>query len=437
MLNKNVLKTISRGPGIYFYKDGFGKIIYVGKAKDLKERLSYYFQKDLLVGKTQDLMFRAQSLEVTQTLSEADALLLEAHYIKKFKPKYNIALKDDKSSLYVKIENRRDLSGFRFPAITFARKNEEKEADYFGPYPNGSSIKAILKIIRKIYLYRDCTEAKFRKYEKLGHGCLFYDLKLCGGPCAGLIGQNEYLQNIKKIKYFLGGHSSKLTKNLRLEMRSKAANLEFEEAAQLKTKLNLIEKINQIKFSPSDYQQNPNLTRETRREEVNDAINLYNQAPGKTKISRFNDFRIEAYDISNTSGNQATGSMVANVDGEMTRDDYRKFKIKKSETPNDYLMLKEILERRFRHPDWTFPQLILIDGGLAQVAIAEKVLDEINISIPVIGLAKRLERPAINGKYFYLGKSHPSLNLFKRVRDEAHRFAKSYHKLLRLNKLFS
>lgn len=434
MIEKTVLNSIPQKPGIYVFKNASKKIIYVGKAKNLKDRLTYYFQTNILTGKTLNLVEEAFDLEYIETLSEADALLLEADFIKKFKPKFNVALKDDKSYLYIRIPKiGRDFIE-KFPPVTLEHSKDSDPDEFYGPYPGGSSIKIILKILRKIFLFRDCATSKFKRFRKIGRGCLFCDLNLCAAPCANLINSRNYNLNIKKLKLFLEGKPQRFEAEIKSLMLKKSKNLEFEEANKIKGRIALIEQLRDIKFSPSEYQQNPNLSGEVRKKELESLIHLYNVKTDTGSLILKKGFRIEAYDISNTHGKQATASMVVNVDGESAKKEYRKYKIVNSGKPDDYLMIEEVLGRRFLHKEWNYPQLIVIDGGLGQISSATSALKKLDINIPIMGLAKKFERPVVVGRYLNLNPEDPALNLLKRIRDEAHRFAKTYHKLLRSRK---
>lgn len=431
MIEQGVLEKVPHTPGIYLFKNGFGKILYVGKAKRLKGRLSYYFQKNLITGKIELLMREAAKLDFIQTVSEVDALILEADFIKKFRPRYNEALKDDKNYSYIKIGRRGTGLESNFPTVSLVRKVELDRAGYFGPYPNGNSIRKVLKMLRRLFGFRDCSDFKFRRYGKLKHGCLFFDLGLCPAPCCGTINSLRYNSNLRDLKRYLSGESLIIEKDLVVQMKRYSKNLEFEKASELRGRLELLAKLRELKFLPEDYTKNPNLLEDLRREEITDLVRFYNQAVGRPFLKVTGSFRIEAYDISNTSGKNAAAGMVVFINGEPVKSDYRKFRIKTVKGPNDYLMIKETISRRFAHKEWPSPDLILVDGGLGQWGA---VLDAIppKIELAVMGLAKKLERPAVNNKYYIIERNRPALNLLRRVRDEAHRFAKRYHKLLRL-----
>ncbi|MCL5003695.1 MAG: GIY-YIG nuclease family protein [Patescibacteria group bacterium] len=405
-----------------------GEPIYVGKAKNLRERLSYYFQENLLSDRTRTMVNESFSLETIETASEVDALILEADIIKRLKPKYNIALKDDKSYLLVKVENSHRQS---FPRVLLVRRREPDAASYFGPFPQGSSIKKVLRSLRKMFNFRDCSQTKFNKYRKLGRGCLYFDLGLCQAPCAGMIGRFEYLNSLKSIRRFLSEGSENLEKELTDSMIRYSQILDFEKAEEVKQKLEVIKKIREIKFSPEDYRQNPFLIRDRRRLENNDLAEFVNDKSNYRLNANKDGFRVEAYDISNLNGNQPTASMVVFINGLPQKEEYKRFKVKNVKGINDYQMMAEVLSRRSKHDNWPKPDLVLVDGGAGQAKIAETILG-IFFSIPVIGLAKRLEQIYFKGRYYRIAKNQPIMELLVRIRDESHRFAKKYHQLLRL-----
>lgn len=436
MVPKTYFENAPQTPGVYLFKNRFGKILYVGKAKRLKDRLSYYFQDNLIFGKTRLLMNAADSLDFIQTVSEIDALILEADFIKKFRPQYNEALKDGKSYAYIRIGKKGVDIMDQFPTVSLVRAIPRDGTGYFGPYPTGSSIRSVLKLLRRLFGFRDCSPTKYKRFLKLKHGCLFFDLGLCPAPCITDVSLNEYNKNIKGLKKFLTIGSNKIESDLTGQMSEYSKTLNYEKALQIKNKLELLSRLRQLKFSPFQYSQNPNLSGEQRNLELNSLIGFINKFIPGTQLTNKGGFRIEAYDISNTSGQNSTASMVVFVDGAESTKDYRKFKIRGSDGPNDYQMIAQVISRRFSHAEWTAPDLLLIDGGLGQVNATFKSLPH-GTNIPIIGLAKRLERPAISGKYRTLPKDNPAINLLKRIRDEAHRFAKSYHKLLRSKYAFS
>ncbi len=350
--------------------------------------------------------------------SEFEGLLLEASLIKKYQPKYNVRLKDDKSPLYIKITEE------KFPRVFPARKNEGG----YGPYPQAKTVRTILKFLRRIFPYRSCKKIPKKP-------CLYFHLKLCPGVC---INQSEkdkknYQKTIKHLKNLLERKSSKVIKELKKEMNKSAENEEFEKAREIRDKVSQIEWLIQKRHLVDEYLENPYLLEDIRQRELKEVKKILNLK----KIPK----RIEGFDISNILGGKASGGMVVFLDGEPEKSLYRRFKIKTEEKPNDIAMIKEVISRRLKHKEWEMPNLILVDGGKGQVKGAMEILRLFRLKIPVVGLAKKLEilifpkiepnESKLKFKEIKLPNDSLALNLLKRIRDEAHRFAHLYHLKLR------
>jgi excinuclease ABC subunit C len=429
-------KSLPTVPGIYKFKDDSGEIIYVGKAKVLKNRVRSYFQGNLdVTSKTYALVQRIREIEYVEALSELEALILEAELIKKFRPKYNIALKDDKSYLYIVIRNERfDMRGKKVsvPKVITARRTDLLEKDtVFGPYPDGSTAKYIVRTIRKLFPYRDCSAAKFNRYKNLGNPCLYGYLGLCSGPCAGNISMEEYKKDIKRVKRFLSGDSSKITDTIRREMSKASKRQEFERAAELRDMLQKFDYVRQSFKTANKYIENPYLVEDLITKSLDE---LVANIPELQTLPQ----RIECYDIANISGKEAVGSMVVSTNGRLDSSEYRKFNIMLKDEPDDFGMMREVLNRRLKN-DWPVPDLIVLDGGKGQLSTILNLFEELGVSIPIIGLAKRYETIVYreNGVFMELNlpKDNEGLKLLQRLRDEAHRFAQKYHHNLRLKKI--
>lgn len=355
---------------------------------------------------------KTSSLEHIPVESEFEALLLEVLLIKKFKPKYNIRLKDDKSSLYIKITKE------EFPRVYPARKTEGG----FGPFPRAKTVRSVLKILRRIFPYRSCKKLPKKP-------CLYLELKLCPGICVNQSEKDKssYKKTISRLKSLLEQKSKKVIRGLKKEMKESAKKENFSLAAKLRDKIFQIEYLLQKHHLPDEYLENPNLFFDIRQKEL---VELGKILKIKTKIKR-----IEGFDISNISGTKATGGMVVFRDGEADKSLYRRFRIRLFKTPDDVAMIKEMILRRFKHPEWEFPNLIIIDGGKGQVSGTIEVLNHLGLKIPVTGLVKKIETLIVPKKNGFtevnLPKDSQALNLLKRIRDEAHRFAKAYHLKLR------
>lgn len=399
----------------------------MGKAKNLKKRVSSYFLKNISLGpKTTILVSQVAKIQAITTNSEIEAFLLENQYIKKHKPKYNVKLTDDKAYPMVKISIKED-----YPKVLTSRRKDDKNSIYFGPFPNAANaLRNVLKIVRKIFPYQSVQNHS-------GKICLYYHLGLC--PCPPVFASQEfkkdYRKNIKHIIDFLNGNTRKVIRELEIERDSLSRREEFEKANLLQNKINEIGLISGPTYKTSlDLNINPSLANDLRENEIKDLINILNN--NNVRLKKLE--RIECFDISNISGTNAVGSMVTFVNGEKYAEGYRKFKIKTLNSPNDFAMMEEVLERRIKHSEWPYPNLIIVDGGKGQVSSALKILKELRIKIPIIGLAKK-EETIITSEFkeINLPKNSEALKLIMRVRDEAHRFAITYHKLLRSKSLFS
>ncbi len=426
------LKELPQTPGVYQFKNIKGKIIYVGKAKVLKNRVSSYFLKNLRLGsKTHALVSRIVDLEYIKTESELEALLLEAQLIKSYKPKYNVALKDDKSYLYIVFRNEQlEVAGkeYSIPKVLTARKTDLLPKDkVFGPYPHAQSAKYILRLIRKVFPFRDCSHAKFNKYAKLGTPCLYGHLELCSAPCIQRISTEDYKKQIKTLKKFLSGDSSKMMSTFRKKMIAASKTQKYEEAAYYRDTLRKMEYVRTNPSSADKYIENPNFVEDL----ANDAIQEIQDAlPHLSKLPK----RIECYDISNISGKEAVGSMVVATKGQIDKSQYRRFRIKFKATPDDFEMMSEVLTRRFNN-DWPMPDLVVLDGGKGQVSAVLDIAQKMNIQIPIVGLAKKKETIVYKETSEFielnLPKNNEGLKLLIKLRDEAHRFAQTYHHKLR------
>lgn len=410
MNNSNKLKdkiaALPELPGVYLFKDAAGNIIYIGKAKALKSRVESYFSR-FLSAKTQALVLKIAGIEYRLCQTESMALLLEANLVHKYKPKYNVSLRDDKSFPLVKITNE------EFPAICITRKRQPDGARYFGPYTNVKLLRQALKIIRRSFSYRTC-----KKLPRTA--CIYYRLGLSPAPCIGKISKPEYAETIENIGLILEGKTDTLIKKLSQEMNLKSRQLEFEQAAKIRDQLNALSVFRRSNAHPAS------------QAELEDLKNLAQL----DKIPR----RIEAFDISNIFGQEATGSMVSFYKGLADKNSYRRFRIKMLPGINDYGMLREVLNRRYsrlKQENSALPDLILIDGGRSHLMSAKAEIEKLGLHIPLISIAKEKENIYVAAvkRPLSLKSDTPALNLIRRVRDEAHRFAVAYHHILRRKKI--
>ncbi len=514
-------------PGVYMMRDSSDHILYVGKAKSLKKRVKSYFRNDL-DPKTRALMKQFHHLEYMVTDTEKEALILESNLIKKHMPRYNIRLKDDKRYPYIKVTNE------TFPRVLITRRVLDDGSFYYGPFPEATALRKLVKFLKTIFKVRDC--------KRMDGPCLNYQIDLCNAPCDKKITQEEYKKLIDNVSFFFEGKYSEITQALKSEMIEAADNHEYEKAAILRDQLNSVEEVlekqkmeftrsldQDVVASASDSElacvvvfsvregkiigkddflmsgaentseekiisaflkqyytgprhvpskiiipkivEDKKLVEEWLSEKreapvsieiptegveyrlirmvsKNAEIILNHQKEVKGALLDLKKYlgipripkRIEAFDISNISGKMAVGSMVVFENGAPNKKYYRKYKIL-TEGPDDYAMMREMLERRYTNiinDKSPSPDLVLVDGGKGQLNVATDVFKSLGVTnIPVIGLAKEFEHVFIpqTPSPLILPRDSEALLLLQRIRDEAHRFAVNYHKKLRSKEL--
>ncbi len=533
---KKKIKGFPQKPGIYFFKNREGEVVYIGKAHSLQERVKSYFQPTS-DPKIRNILAETDDVDFILTGSAREAAFLENNFIRQHQPKFNLRLKDDKSFPYLKLTVQE-----RFPAINFTRRVEEDGAKYFGPFSPAHQARKTIQLLSKYFGIRTCDEPVPGKRKR---PCLEYDLKLCSAPCTNSISETEYRERIGNALLFLEGKTEELLKILKKKMREASDREEYEQAAHWR---DLIQTIEQIKEKPklisvrledidifgfSRIQDNVCLyvffMRKGKviesesmffqeKEDVSDEDILFKSLerfyknrviipkklllpfepsrkeelrrmltdlkgekvqvviPFKGKNKELIDFasrnaesllqkkpelqsplveikrilglekapvRIEGFDVSNIGGEEAVGSLVVFENGTPLKDDYRKYKIKTVAGPDDVASLQEVVERRYSRlleERKKLPDLILIDGGKGQLNAARKVLEDLGLNhLPVVSLAKKEETlftPARKDG-IRLDRTSPSLKLFQNIRDEAHRFAISFHRLRREKRSFS
>lgn len=547
------LKKLPDSPGVYLMHDKHDEIIYVGKAKVLKNRVRQYFQSSR--NKSSKIVKMVENIsyfEYIVTDSELEALILECNLIKKHSPKYNTMLKDDKGYPYIKVTVNE-----AYPRVVFAREMKKDKNKYFGPYKSASSVKDTIELLRKIYKLRNCNRNLPKDIGK-GRPCLNYHIKQCNAPCMGYVSEDEYKKNIEEVLDFLNGKYTEVIKKLEEKMYKASADMQFEEAAGYRDLLFSVKEIAEkqkitnddfvdrdiiayaaegndavvqvffvrngkligrehfyLKLSPHDtgndilasfikqyYSGTPNLPKELFLSEEIEDIALFEEwlsakrgskvkilipkkgqkeklvelaaknaemvlAQDKEKVKRQaertvqaakqlfellgieskNDYRIEAFDISNTAGYQSVGSMTVHENGKAKKNDYRKFKIKTVVGPDDYGSMREVLTRRLEHglkeksenSDFgsfnRFPDLIMMDGGKGQVNVALEVNEELGLNIPICGMVKddnhRTRGLYFNNQELPIDTHSEIFKLITRIQDETHRFAIEYHRSLR------
>jgi len=374
MLNKTIVKKLSPKSGVYQFISSKGVVLYVGKATSLKQRVSHYFDKKL-EPRLKEMVENAGSLKTIETESVLEAVILEANLIKKYWPKYNIKDRDDRSFVYIAIPKG------DFPKPIIGRERELKtmapKGQIFGPYQGIRIVREALKIIRRVFPYSTCKANS-------GKPCFDYQIGLCPGLCIGKISKQEYAKNIKNIILLLKGEKAKLLKKLEKENPEQALALKH---------------IQDVSLVKTDDLLPPILYREE---------------------------RIEGYDISHLTGKETYGAMVVFRNGEADKRDYRLFKIKNSPASDDLRALEEVISRRLKHLEWSYPDLFLIDGGRPQIQFIEKLFKAKKIKIPIIGLSKYAGDKLVFGKNLSSALKDNLISqkhLLERVRDEAHRFA--------------
>jgi excinuclease ABC subunit C len=410
---KEKLKALPNKPGVYLFKDRNGTILYVGKAKALRRRVASYFKKPAEL-KTSILLDRLHDIDYILAASELDALILEDELIKKYKPRYNVSLRDDKAYPFLKLTINEE-----WPRLFLVRRKLKDGALYFGRF-QGGMVREILRLTKRLFPIRWCRESPLRAREQ---PCLYYRIGSCSGPCIRKISREDYLALVNGIIALLEGRMGEALDKLRAEMDKSAEEHDFERAALLRDRIKVLQKM----LEGKELTKVPSPRRLSEITELKKALKL-----------KKDPMRIEAFDISNISGSNIVGAMVTFYGGLPLKNDYRKFKIKSlDKKPNDVAAIYEVVKRRYAgslSKKMPLPDLVLVDGGMAQVNAGARALAETSRrKVPIIGLAKRQEqifRPR-KKQPLSLGRSSFALQLLQRIRDEAHRFAITYHRAKR------
>lgn len=411
-------------PGVYYFKDVAGEIIYIGKALSLRHRVASYFNKNVKDPKTRQLVSQIKSASYILANSEFEALLLEAKLIKEHRPKYNVQLKDGKRYLYIAVSKE------ECPRIWPIRRVEIETnlLDWYGPFPSAGEVRMVLKTIRRIFPYR--TGCKVMA----GKPCLDYQINLCPGTCFKEV--PEYSKTITLIRQILAGKTTRLIKILEKKMGRAAEELNFEEASRLKRQITALAYVTTGWRSVPTDTADPGLA----------LTGLRKLLVKFQEIDPITMKRVEGYDISNLGKDIIVGSMAVFIDGRPEKGEYRKFKIRQTAGQNDIAGIKEVVGRRLGHREWLYPQLILIDGGKGQVGAAFEAIRSKNLAgqIALLGLAKKAETIIIpkittetikSWRSLKLARDKAELRLLQAVRDEAHRFARRYYMTLHARKI--
>jgi excinuclease ABC subunit C len=415
MISLQKIKKLPDSPGVYVFKNNLGKTLYIGKATSLRNRVKSYFANNIRETRGQlieAMIGLAKKVDFVQTDTVLEALLLEANLIRKYKPHYNTREKDDKSFNTVVITNE------KFPQVLVTR-GKEIETTYsntnlykaiYGPFPSGGALREAMKIIRRIFPYRDQKCIPAAEQSGLPRACFNRQIGLCPGVCTGEITSDEYEKIIKNLMMFFDGKKKQLLKTLQGEMKQYAKSNQFEKAVLVRKTVFALQHIQDVALIRRDK----------------------NYTPGFSRV------RMEAYDVAHMSGSNTVGVMTVIENGQVQPSEYRMFKIRRTSSGDDLKALSEVIERRFNHPEWYLPSLIVIDGGQTHLRFVKEILKKHTISIPVVSVVKSKNHKAkdILNDDVALGqlvKDHKAEILL--ANSEAHRFAIKYHKNLR-NKTF-
>ena len=399
------IKELPQSPGVYIMKGGSGSVLYVGKAVNLKKRvLSYFRPKAVLSERIRTMTFLVEDIDYIVTSTEAEALIYENGLIKKLSPRYNIALKDGKSYPMLKL-----TVGDEFPRLVVTREKKDDGSVYYGPYSNAKLLRQAVIFLKQIFPLRSCVKLSKKV-------CLDYHIKQCPGPCINAIDRSGYSEIVSELKLFLEGRRKELLDTISSRMKEAAAREDFETASRFKARLEALCAIRDdaVSYKPSG--------------ELDELKRLLGVS-GRLET-------IEAFDVSNIMGEAAVGSMIYFRKGRPDKNEYRRFRIKTVSGIDDYAMIREIVRRRYTRllrEKKPMPDLVLIDGGKGHLSAACDELGDLGLSkLRVIGIAKEFEKLYIKDRKdpVMLPEESKALHLLQRIRDEAHRFAISYHKRL-------
>ncbi|MFO1022571.1 MAG: excinuclease ABC subunit UvrC [Planctomycetales bacterium] len=426
------VRTFPDTPGVYLMKDAQGRVIYIGKAVNLRNRASSYFTKAARLDlRTADLVREIRDIDFIPCDTEVDALLMEARLVKDVQPRFNQELKDDKTFPYLQITTRED-----FPRVEFTRKPRARGTKLYGPFTSAKKLRATITVLQKIFRFRNCTldiaegDERWRWFRP----CLLHSINQCTAPCNFRVSKEDYRKDIRKLQMFLDGNKHKLIAELEAEMLQAAQSLLFERAARIRDELNALEHID-LRGSLDKHAQPEVFPIDPRKGLL-----------GLKKRLQLTDLprRIEGVDIAHLQGGETVASLVQFVDGLPFKHGYKRFKIRTVQGVDDFASMREVITRHFsrlQSEGESFPDLLLIDGGKGQLNAGLDALRTLNIHPPrpfVLSLAKQEEEIFLPGQpeSLKLGRHSFALRLLQYVRDEAHRFAQHYHHILRRKSTF-
>jgi excinuclease ABC subunit C len=423
------VKEFPPSPGVYLMKDAEGRVLYVGKAKNLRNRAGHYFTKAAAEdARTADLVKLIADVDFLPADTEVDALLMEARLVKDIQPRFNVELKDSKSFPYLQIRTRED-----FPRVEFTRTPRRRGVRLYGPFTSAKSLRAAIQVLQRIFQFRTCSldihaeDPRWRWFRP----CLLHSIRQCTAPCNFRVTKEDYRKQIRSLRLVLEGKKDKLLAEMDREMQEASAALQFEKAARLRDEIDALKKLNLRGEVDRDVQP------EVFPIEPKKGLVGLRKILGLPKTPR----TIEGVDIAHLGGDDKVASLVSFIDGLPFKPGYRRYRIKTVEGVDDFASVREVVTRRFRRlasEEQVFPDILLIDGGKGQLNAALEAFQLLHIEPPVLlSLAKREEeiyRPG-DSEPLRLSRHAAALRLLQYVRDEAHRFAQHYHHILRRKKL--
>lgn len=423
------VREFPQSPGVYLMKDGAGCVIYVGKAKNLRARASTYFQKGAELDVRTQWVPEIEDIDFIACESEVDALLMEARLIKDIQPKHNKELKDDKSFPYLMITTHED-----FPRVEVTRQPRDRGVKLYGPFPNAGDLRGALQVLQRIFQFRTCSldieegDPRWQWFRP----CLLASIKQCTAPCNVRISKEDYRRDIRRLQMFLDGQKDQLLEQMREDMLAASKRLEFEKAARLRDEIHLLETLD--RRGDLDTHVQPEVF----------YIDPKKGLTGLRKVLKLTQTprTIEGVDIAHLQGGDTVASLVQFIDGLPFKPGYRKFRIQGVHGIDDFRSIHEVVARRYQRladDSASFPDILLVDGGLGQLNSAMAAFQDIGVDPPtVISLAKREEEIYVPGlsEPLKLNRSSFALRLLQYVRDEAHRFAQHYHHTLRRKSSF-
>jgi excinuclease ABC subunit C len=423
------VKQFPTTPGVYLMKDALGRVLYVGKAKNLRNRAGHYFTRAAAEDpRTADLVKLIADIDFVPADSEVDALLMEARLVKDIQPRFNVELKDDKSFPYLQIRIRED-----FPRVEFTRTPRRRGVKLYGPFTSAKSLRYAMRVLQRLFKFRTCSldiaedDQRWRWFRP----CLLHSINQCTAPCNFRVSKEDYRKQIRSLRMVMEGKKERLIREMEKEMEEASAALLFEKAARLRDDINALKQLGLRGDVDRDAQ--PQVFPIDPRK----GLAGLRKVLGLTRTPR----TIEGVDIAHLGGSDTVASLVQFIDGLPFKPGYRRFRIRSVQGVDDFASIREVVSRRFRRlqrEEQVFPDVLLIDGGKGQLSAAQEAFRVLGIEPPsLLSLAKREEeiyRPGAD-EPLRLSRHAAALRLLQYVRDEAHRFAQHYHHILRRKKL--